>query len=50
MKIRCPSCGATTSLDALIAHDDAREALKLLVNVFMVQSFHSFCYFILILL
>lgn len=33
MKIRCPACGATASLDALIAHDDAREALKLLVQL-----------------
>ena len=27
MRTRCPSCGATLSLDALIAHDSAREAL-----------------------
>ena len=27
MRTRCPSCGATLSLDALIAHDGAREAL-----------------------
>ena len=27
MRTRCPSCGATLSLDALIAHDAAREAL-----------------------
>ena len=27
MRIRCPSCGATLSLDALVAHDGAREAL-----------------------
>ena len=33
MKIRCPACGATHSLDALIAHDDAREALKRLVQL-----------------
>lgn len=33
MKIRCPACGATASLDTLIAHDDAREALKLLVQL-----------------
>ena len=33
MKIRCPACGSTASLDALIAHDDAREALKLLVQL-----------------
>ncbi len=28
MRTRCPSCGATLSLDALVAHDGAREALK----------------------
>lgn len=33
MKTRCPACGATNSLDALIAHDDAREALKRLVQL-----------------
>jgi len=27
MKTRCPSCGAVLSLDALVAHDGAREAL-----------------------
>lgn len=27
MKTRCPNCGTTVSLDALIAHDAAREAL-----------------------
>lgn len=27
MRTRCPSCGATLSLDALIAHDGARDAL-----------------------
>ncbi|UCZ84432.1 hypothetical protein LGQ10_29660 [Pseudomonas sp. L5B5] len=27
MRTRCPNCGATLSLDALIAHDGAREAL-----------------------
>ena len=27
MKVRCPTCGAVMSLDVLIAHDDAREAL-----------------------
>jgi hypothetical protein len=27
MRTRCPSCGTTLSLDALIAHDGAREAL-----------------------
>lgn len=27
MRTRCPACGATLSLDALIAHDGAREAL-----------------------
>ena len=33
MKTRCPNCGATLSLDALIAHDDARAALRLLVQL-----------------
>lgn len=27
MKTRCPSCGATSSLDVLVGHDGAREAL-----------------------
>lgn len=27
MKVRCPECGTTMSLNVLIAHDDAREAL-----------------------
>ena len=27
MKTRCPACGATFSLDAIIAHDGAREAV-----------------------
>lgn len=27
MKVRCPACGATSSLDVLIAHDEARSAL-----------------------
>lgn len=27
MRTRCPACGATLSLDALVAHDGAREAL-----------------------
>lgn len=31
MKTRCPCCGATMSLDALLAHDDARDALRALV-------------------
>lgn len=29
MRTRCPSCGATLSLDALIGHDGAREALAI---------------------
>ena len=33
MKTRCPNCGATLSLDALIAHDDARTALRFLVQL-----------------
>lgn len=27
MRTRCPNCGATVSLDALVAHDAARDAL-----------------------
>ena len=27
MKVKCPSCGASLSLDVLIAHDEARTAL-----------------------
>jgi hypothetical protein len=27
MRTRCPSCGATSSLDVLVTHDDARAAL-----------------------
>jgi hypothetical protein len=27
MRTRCPTCGSTLSLDALVAHDGAREAL-----------------------
>lgn len=30
MRLRCPCCGASMSLDALIAHDDARAALTAL--------------------
>lgn len=29
MKVRCPACGSSMSLDALVAHDGAREALAL---------------------
>ncbi|GAA5784666.1 hypothetical protein [Chitiniphilus shinanonensis] len=29
MRTRCPNCGTTLSLDALVAHDAAREALAL---------------------
>ncbi len=28
MRTRCPCCGTTVSLDALVAHEGAREALK----------------------
>lgn len=31
MKLRCPNCGASHSLDSLLANDDAREALKHLI-------------------
>lgn len=33
MKTRCPVCGAENSLDALIAHDDARNALWQLAQI-----------------
>ena len=31
MKTRCPACGAENSLDSLVANDDARQFLKMLV-------------------
>lgn len=33
MKIKCPSCGASMSLDVLIAHDEARDALVELTGI-----------------
>ena len=33
MKVRCPTCGAVMSLDVLIAHDDARDALIALTGI-----------------
>ncbi|MFT3759017.1 hypothetical protein [Thauera sp.] len=33
MKTRCPNCGAVMSLDVLMAHDDAREALTLVFKL-----------------
>ncbi|MFC2612041.1 MAG: hypothetical protein ACFNX9_01335 [Eikenella corrodens] len=33
MKTRCPCCGAENSLDALIAHDQARQSLWALANI-----------------
>ncbi|MFW9266482.1 hypothetical protein ACLK1G_04710 [Pseudomonas sp. NR3] len=33
MRTRCPNCGTTVSLDALIAHDGAREALGVAFKV-----------------
>ena len=33
MKLRCPNCGASHSLDSLLANDDAREALKHLITL-----------------
>lgn len=33
MRTRCPSCGATLSLDALVAHDGAREALAIVFKL-----------------
>lgn len=33
MKVRCPECGTAMSLNVLIAHDDAREALIALAGI-----------------
>lgn len=33
MKTRCPCCGASLSLDVLMANDDAREALTLVFKI-----------------
>lgn len=33
MKIKCPSCGASMSLDVLVAHDEARNALVELTGI-----------------
>ena len=33
MKTRCPCCGAENSLDALIAHEQARQSLWALANI-----------------
>ena len=33
MKVKCPSCGASLSLDVLIAHDEARDALVALSGI-----------------
>jgi hypothetical protein len=33
MKTRCPACGATTSLDALLGHSDASKAFVSALNV-----------------
>ena len=33
MKVRCPACGASMSLDVLIAHDGARETLIALTGI-----------------
>lgn len=33
MKTRCPCCGAENSLDALIAHEQARQSLWMLANI-----------------
>lgn len=33
MRTRCPNCGTTVSLDALIAHDGARDALGLVFKL-----------------
>lgn len=39
MKTRCPCCGTTLSLDALIAHDDAREALSAVFKLALGDEF-----------
>lgn len=33
MKTRCPACGAVASLDALIAHEEAAAALRLILDL-----------------
>ncbi|WP_049258881.1 hypothetical protein [Eikenella corrodens] len=33
MKTRCPCCGAENSLDALIAHEQARQSMWVLANI-----------------
>jgi hypothetical protein len=33
MKTRCPNCGVSVSLDALVAHEDARDALQLVFRL-----------------
>ena len=33
MKTRCPCCGAENSLDALIAHEQARQSMWTLANI-----------------
>ncbi|SAY50919.1 Uncharacterised protein [Neisseria weaveri] len=33
MKVKCPSCGASMSLDVLVAHDEARNALVELTGI-----------------
>ena len=33
MHSRCPNCGATASLDVLVAHEDARDALKAVFQI-----------------
>ena len=33
MKTRCPNCGATTSLDALLGHSDASQAFAAALNI-----------------
>lgn len=33
MKTRCPACGATTSLDALLGHSDASQAFVASLNL-----------------
>lgn len=33
MKTRCPCCGAENSLDALVSHEEAREAMLAVMNI-----------------
>ena len=44
MKTKCPACGASNSLDTLIAFDDAREVLTLSLSINTQLSRGLICY------